>query len=109
MVEAGVLPSGWFCCPPFIGTVTPSDFLPPLPLFGFSLIAASLLAGRISQLACIAFPTFRSPYSGGLAPLATRFFSGIVAFADGHAARHPLTPFGVPFSKRQDSLDVADC
>ncbi len=70
LVEAGVLPSRWFCCPPFNGTVTPSDFLPPLPLFGFSLIAASLLAGRISQVACKAFPTFRSPYAGGLAPLA---------------------------------------
>ncbi len=70
LVEAGVLPSRWFCCPPFTGIVTPSDFLPPLPLFGFSLIAASLLAGRISQVACKAFPAFRSPYAGGLAPLA---------------------------------------
>ncbi len=44
--------------------------IPTLPLFGFSLIAASLLAGRISQVACKAFPAFRSPYAGGLAPLA---------------------------------------
>ena len=109
LVEAGVLPSRWFCCPPLSGTVTPSDFLPPLSPFGFHLIEPSLSAGRISQVACSAFPAFRSPYAGGFAPLIPESQSGIMAFAGINAARHPLAPFGVPFTTRQDSLDVADC
>ena len=34
---------------------------------------------------------------------------GIVAFALFCGARHPLMPFGISVTTRQDSLDVADC
>src|SRR5665213_3461452 len=67
LVEAGALPSGKFCCLPFIGSTTPSDFLLPRLPFSVHFIEAALRQVGSPRLMHQPFPHSDPSYAGGFA------------------------------------------